>query len=98
MGKGQCSKISPGIIKMILHPTRRNSEKLRDVLHRLAIRNPLETLPLALSEGTFLLRVRGRASDSGGVNMRMKGETHPFKHILRGLDKTIESNAAVVYR
>lgn len=98
MGKGQCSKISPSIIQMILHPTRRNPQKLRNILHRLAIRDPLETLPLALGQGTFLLTVPGRAPDSGGVHMRMIGESQPFQHVLRGLDETIESKAAVVHR
>lgn len=76
MWKGECGKISPGIIQMKLHPSRRNPEKLRNILHCLAVRYPGETLPFALSQRAPLLTVRGRASDSGGAHMRMIGETH----------------------
>jgi len=48
VGKGQRSKISPGIVQMKLHAPRRDIKKLRNILHRLAIRDPCETLPLAL--------------------------------------------------
>src|SRR5690348_455430 len=32
--KGECGKISPGIVQMKLHPPRRNPEKVRNILHR----------------------------------------------------------------
>ena len=98
MRKGQRSKISPGIVQMKLHPTLRNPEKLSNVLHRLAVGDTGQTLPFALSQQAPSLTVRGRASDPGGAHMRMKNETHPFQHVVRGLDEAIEAKASVVHR
>lgn len=49
MGKGRCYEISPGVIQVKLHAARRDTEKYSNILHCLAIRDPGETLPLALS-------------------------------------------------
>lgn len=83
---------------MKLYSSRFDPKKLRYILHCLAIRNPTETLALALSQHAFLLPDRNRAPDSSGAHVCMEGVPHHFQYVLRGLDETIEPKTAIVHR
>src|SRR4051812_6889706 len=83
---------------MKFYTARANTEELSNILHRLALGDPTQTLPFALGQGADLLGVPRRPSNSGSAHMGMVGEPHHLQHILRALDEAIESKAALIHR
>ena len=98
VGKGQCGKISPGIVQMELHTSRRDIEKLRNILHRLAVERSMRDTAVRAVLARLPSARPTTVRPILRAHMRMIGETHHLQHVLRGLDETIESKAAVVHR